>query len=1641
MKKNLLSAALLVAGLFVGGHAFALEQDEAGVYQIGTAQDLIDFAALVNDNSSDDVDNTEACAVLTADIDLSDIVWIPIGCGDRKYKGTFDGQFHSIKNMTLRNVGEQGLFGVCESATIKYVTIDKSCTLRLTGDACASAFVGCCNGSGTLTIIGCTNYADVKGAKANNSAFVGCNYSGGSLKVEIIYCANYGNISGGWENGVFSGWFAGACKVYGSVNFGKITDHEGNLTLGRGQGSLQDYVNSYDLCADNTPNEQFVYADYTDAIAKSGQLCYELNCYDGFDGWFQNIGEDDFPTLDPTHKAVHAAGETYCDGTPKAAYTYTNADGATVKVDAHEFEGGFCKNCGAADPSFVTPDAEGFYPISNATELVWFAYMVNNGNPGMNAKLTADIDLKNVTWTSIGTDANRYCGTFDGQYYRIKNLVIDDPETEVRGFFGYIGAACVKHLIIDSSCSFYALKKTAAFAGVCNGEGTLVFEGCGNEADVIGISDSNGNNSAFIGCNYSSGALFVDMKYCWNTGNISGGNENGVFSGWFANAVSLTGCWNTGTITEGDGYNSLGRGLGEAAFSCTYDLNEDNLRQEYTVLSGYTSEMMSNGALCFALNGDQSTIGWYQTIGTDAQPVPDATHKQVYGKGSFYCDGLPKADVTYSNTEGGAIFDEHNYIDGFCDHCGKADPALAMEPDEEGYYHITTPLELSLFVKKVESDGTLKCKLDNDLDMDGVSYTPLGVNGAAFAGEFDGQNHKISNLIIDSPNDNSRGFIGMFTGGLIVRNLLLDETCSVTGAAYSAGIAGESTGSGEVLFSHVGNEATVTGTGANIAGIVGVNMSSGCHFVLECCYNTGTITGGNESAALSGWLGDNAVVTDCWNSGVITGIESGKPIARFGSATFTNCYTIEDYGQDNFTSFTYEDQESGALCWKLNGQVDGGDKWFQTLGEDYWPVPFSTHSKVYTAGSLLCDGSVDPDNFGYANEEGAVVRPDHEWENGICDVCGDADPTWKSADEDGWYTLADEQDLRWFAGMVKIGYNDIKARLSDDIDLSGIEWNPIGTSAYPFKGTFDGQCHYIDNLDVMGHEYAGFFGIVTGGADIKNVIVSGNVSGTRYVGGIAGGSNGDGTVKFTNVGNEATITAEEQNAAGIIGVSMGGSCAFIMNNCYNAGDVTGSRECAAFSGWMGKPESEIRNCYNIGTITGIDDGKPLYRYDAIQVSDLFCTNDDSQQGTVLSEDAVASGELAFYVNGKVGEGTHFFQTLGEDDFPVPFQEGHGTVYAHGTLLCDGSLNPDLLSFSNEPGEFEKADHQFGEDGCCELCGNAWGISTPEQLIDFSFNVQAYITNEADAYLLNDIDLKGIEWEPIGYGGTGSGTDECIPFAGTFDGQGHRILNMVIDDPTRQFLGFFGCLTGGAEVKNLTIDKSCYVRGDAYCAGFAGGSKLDGVILFENCGNECDVVCDGSNGANAAGFVGCNMNSSATFIIKNCFNTGDIKGGLESASFSGWLGSNATVTNCWNTGTIEGIESGKPFARFSSATFNNCYDLAGSQTNVERLTASAVTTGELCYHLNEGNTEDPIWRQTIGTDPYPIFAETSGIVYRTADYEYTNDPAGNHVESLTADPEATVSTVYTLQGVQTNEMQRGINIVRMSDGTVRKVLVK
>ena len=1623
--KKLSKILFALVGLILPLSAAALELDADSVYLIGNAQDLVDFSALVNDNSAE---NAGANAKLTADIDMSGVNWTPIGTGDRRYNGTFEGQFHRIKNLVINSdKKEQGLFSVVANATIKHVIIDKSCSIN--GTNCATAFAGCCNGSGTLTFIGCGNEANITGNAANNSAFVGCNYSNGALKVVLMYCYNTGNISGGWENGVFSGWFSNAGELTGCWNTGRIIGADGDQSLGRGLGD-GNFHNCWDLNEENNRKGFYSLNGFTEEWLASGELCFKVNGDQSEIGWFQNIGEDAMPVADDTHKQVYQAGEFFCDGTSKGSLTYTNTPGGDSR-DPHEFENGLCKNCGFPEEGYAAL-VDDYYQIGTANELIWFAAYVNNVNSEANAEITADIDLTGVQWTPIGTDGNKYHGTFNGQFHRIKNLVIDTDKKE-QGLFGVVSNATIKNLFIDKSCSFRGDVKTAAFIGCSNGSGTLTIEGCGNEANVEGTGATNGNNAAFVGCNYSNGNLKIVIKNCYNTGNIKGGSENAVFSGWFANAGEIRNSFNTGMVTEGDGQSSLGRGIGDGNIYNTYDLNSENDKKDFTILDDYTDVWMTNGALAYKLNGQQDEIGWYQTLGTDEQPTTDPSHKQVYAIGQLNCDGSPKGAVTYSNSPEGSVRDEHQYENGICVVCGHMQEDLAELVD--GYYMLGSAEQLVWFAAKVSNDGPQNAKLTADIDMTGVAWTPIGNEGSIYNGKFDGQGHTIDGLNVDLPGQDYVGLFGVIGNGADIRNLIIGANSSFNGNRFVGGIVGGSNGGGTVYLTNLGNMAEISAAQENAAGIIGVSMGSSCAFIMENCFNMGNVTGDRESAGLTGWFGDNSKAYNCYNTGIITGADGSRYLFRHDNQDIRNLFDAT--GGEQGTAFELEDLASGRLCYMLNESVNGGTNFYQTLGVDEYPVPFSEgHGLVYATGALRSDGQ-PMDGITYSNTEGETVIPDHEYHDGFCEVCEQADPTYMQP-VDGYYEIGTAKELVWFSSMASLD-GTINGKLTDDIDLSGVEWKPIGHGKM-YTGKFDGQQHYIENMEVEGNEYVGFFGIIGDGADIRNLIIASTciISGTKFVGGIAGGSNGGGKIYLTNCGNEAFISSSEQNAAGLIGVSMGGSCGFIIKNCYNSGDIQGGWESAAFTGWFGSG-SEMTGCYNTGYVTGTDGDNMLYRNTSVVPIDLFTLSSVSEncgQGVQFEEEDIASGRLAFLVNGSVTGGDRFFQTIGEDDYPIPFDEGHGIVYAHGKLLCDGSVTGDDITFDNEEGEFEKGEHHFGPDGICDICFNAYGISTAQQLVDFSWDVQSGVAQKSECVLLADIDLKDVEFEPIGFSPDNGNEETSVPYCGSFDGQGHRIFNMILDYPDRQFIGFFGAIGGGASIKNVTIDSSCFVNGSQYIGGLIGGSVSSGVIMIENCGNEADVT---GTGANAAGIIGVNMGSKATYIIKNCYNTGNIVGGKESATISGWLGDNARVSNTYNSGTITGIEDGKPFARFGSAQFANCFDV-NSQSNVSNITEKQVSSGELCYYVNERQSETPVFLQTIGEDSHPVFDAGHGVVY-LVNGTFTNDADSVEPIIVNEQREAVVTGIYSINGVRLDSPRQGINIIRYSDGSARKVFVK
>ena len=178
--------------------------------------------------------------------------------------------------------------------------------------------------------------------------------------------------------------------------------------------------------------------------------------------------------------------------------------------------------------------------------------------------------------------------------------------------------------------------------------------------------------------------------------------------------------------------------------------------------------------------------------------------------------------------------------------------------------------------------------------------------------------------------------------------------------------------------------------------------------------------------------------------------------------------------------------------------------------------------------------------------------------------------------EEGDLTITTKEELLQFAQSVSGGesYTGKTVVLAANLSLAGEDFAGIGSSAAPFKGTFDGQNHIVSDLSSS----VGFFADVNGGT-VKNLIVRGIVNGASNIAGVVGKLTA-GAVQ--NCGNEASVSGGA-NVGGVVG-SVNGDCT--VSGCYNKGAVSGT------TGYIGGVTGQhwrggtVEDCYNLGTVTG-----------------------------------------------------------------------------------------------------------------------------------------------------------------------------------------------------------------------------------------------------------------------------------------------------------------------------------------------------------------------------------------------------------------------------------------------------------------------
>ena len=214
----------------------------------------------------------------------------------------------------------------------------------------------------------------------------------------------------------------------------------------------------------------------------------------------------------------------------------------------------------------------------------------------------------------------------------------------------------------------------------------------------------------------------------------------------------------------------------------------------------------------------------------------------------------------------------------------------------------------------------------------------------------------------------------------------------------------------------------------------------------------------------------------------------------------------------------------------------------------------------------------------------------------------------------GSYTVTSTDGLMNIAELVNGGKTNINITLDTNINLTGKDWTPIGTSfGNSYTGTFDGGGHTITGLTVTtSDEYAGLFGCLGNAGTVKNVVmdgiqiecnhgsgcaggvvgfsrgiiencsVSGSVSGTVYVGGVVGAQWGG---FITGCSSSARVKGTVY-VGGVAGQTNSGA---IMTACYATGNVTieiDPIKNISGGGLVGfNGGSSLLACYAIGNVT------------------------------------------------------------------------------------------------------------------------------------------------------------------------------------------------------------------------------------------------------------------------------------------------------------------------------------------------------------------------------------------------------------------------------------------------------------------------
>ena len=1174
---------------------------DATEFSIGTAAELAGLAALVN-GTAKDADNNSIDAVnfsrktikLTADIDLNNQAWTPIGNGDNSFAffGTFDGDGYTISGLNVPDANAPGLFG-CIFGTVQNLIVKGSVTV---GDEADGG-----------------DYGEAGGVVCDNNGTVqNCGFYG-SVNDEIGLDA--GGVAGGGYGKVLNCWYymtdesSSVSKVSVCTATNCVVISSSGAMAAAKLATLQ--TNAPDTGKVWSWKEGDAYPTLVSNVSRSMTLKPYLNSCTAKVAVSGLTGESGVYLLENGVNTVTLLLDSGYSG--ENVYVRTNAANADGQIQITT--SGVSVPIGNAEKTilyygteedfeagkwYTAGDAP--YQISTGKELVYLAQLVNDGNnfSGKTIVLTADIDLNNQAWTPIGNENGfdaelAFSGTFNGDGYTVSGLNV--PDTYFPGLFGQIStSAVVQNLIVKGSVTGgdEASGTWAEAAGVAAYNDGCI-QNCGFYGTVTGSSDGSVSVYGLTG-----GMGVGTVKNCWYFKGVGSGADD-VCGGTATNCVMIssadpmtaakletlkTAAPVTGKVwswTEGAAYPTLIDPPKTITMQPVFPDCTAVVSAGETVLNAenkYTCEVTGD-TVTITVSGSGEPIYYTANEGENAYTTEGENANLTElksGSTTFNKNDLPKTYYYGTKDDFDTIAVWNSALNG--------NTATIKDAD--------TLKALARMVNSGKDSMTGKTiTLGGDITLDGSVWTPIGTEKNPFKGTFTGYSRSggyaaISGLSGDlfGVVDNSKTKIQYVTisggKGRLVTTLISGtvENCMSTAEVTGAGGGLVGTSTGTVKNSYYYNENC-----KNIVAVSGDGTITNCYYLADTSTwgqtgDTGARTEAEFKAGRVTWElnGKDAVyrynVTTYWSMG-----ENDLPCLETYNAVYELTLTVNgtlpegaslQLGDasikvltDGNTQYVYRANSYGAPMVPVSAEVPDG-----------YQVMYSPNAP--TNGKFKIDGFTKANNY-YTVE---FVKGDISWYEANKDSKSYA---FKTADELVGFSLL----VNGSTG-TRENFEGWTLTLADNINLDGIAWTPIGQSN-AFSGTFDGKGHTIEDMSAnVTSGYAGLFGNLTG--TVQNLQVEGSVTASgkvRAVGGIVGYSAG-GTVQ--NCLSKVNILAPQVNCpvGGVVGESsnnLSDNTSSTVNLCWNEGTVTGGSDSTG--GIVGtNSKGAVTNCANFGAVKG-----------------------------------------------------------------------------------------------------------------------------------------------------------------------------------------------------------------------------------------------------------------------------------------------------------------------------------------------------------------------------------------------------------------------------------------------------------------------